>query len=381
MPIRLASSSAVVEALKSAGGGRSIAESIARRGAEQQASEERERIALHDSPGVASIVAAVDRRFGRVRLAERYDMRTVARDGARVHVITQPCGVRLPVLADHGSARRALLSLLEIVPGVGPVTAKRLRAGGVTSVEALGAVERFAQLVADICGEWDEADLVGICDRLQDRLAGRGHLLAALVAGCVELDELVFLDLETLGLAGNAIFLCGVGSFRGGGFVVDQYLAPGYADEAAMLAIVAEAVGGRRVLLTYNGRTADATWLRARSFFHGLPPMPEVAHVDLFYGTRRRFVVDEPVLASARLPVVQHQLLRMARPGYDVPSWAVPELYQHYVQTGREGLLVPVLDHNRSDLEALVLLLERLGAEALASCAPSGVDTASEARP
>ncbi len=148
-----------------------------------------------------------------------------------------------------------------------------------------------------------------------------------------------------------------------------------------MLAIVAEAVGGRRVLLTHNGRTADATWLRARSFFHGLPPVPELAHVDLFYGTRRRFVVDEPVLASARLPVVQHQLLGMARPGYDVPSWAVPELYQRYVQTGREGLLVPVLDHNRSDLEALVLLLERLGVEALASCAPSGVNTASEARP
>ncbi|MHB1598890.1 MAG: hypothetical protein ACYCXY_08400 [Acidimicrobiales bacterium] len=38
--------------------------------------------------------------------------------------------------------------------------------------------------------------------------------------------------------------------------------------------------------------------------------------------------------APARLPTVQHELLTLVRPGHDVPSAAVRELYQEYVAAG-----------------------------------------------
>jgi len=122
------------------------------------------------------------------------------------------------------------------------------------------------------------------------------------------------------------------------------------------------------VVVTYNGRTADMAWLRSRCFYHGLPDMPSIAHVDLLFGTRRRFVCDDEVLGDVRLATVQQGVLEMDRPDNDVPGAAVPELYQEYQRTGCEGLLIPVLDHNRTDVEALGPLLQVLRREALAWC-------------
>jgi uncharacterized protein YprB with RNaseH-like and TPR domain len=316
----------------------------------------------------APVLARVSTDFGGIRLAQRYELLAENHAAGRLQVITQAGDVRVPALPEALEAREAVLSRLELVGGIGPVTAARLRAAGVRSVEQLRQTHPHGERADEVCQEWDTGDLLAICDRLRLRLAGRGHLLAALVAGCVEISEIAFFDVETLGLAGNTIFLCGLGRFRDGAFVVEQYLAPGYADEPAMLSRAVRELSDARVVITYNGRTADVPWMRTRCFFHGLSPFPELAHLDLVFGTRRRFVRDEQTLANARLPTVQHDLLGLTRPSYDVPSSFVPDLYQEYVRTGCEGLLVPILDHNRSDLEALVRLLELLCAEALAWC-------------
>lgn len=314
------------------------------------------------------LVAQVRERWGAVRLAERYRVASLPVDGHSVQVVEHPISVRPGPLPPAAVARRALLGQLELVHGVGPATAARLRAAGVRSVAALGEVERHRGGAAEVCAEWEAGDLAAVERRLRGRLAGRGHLLATLLAGCVEPSEIAFVDVETLGLAGNTIFLCGIGTLVPEGLAVRQILAPGYADEPALLVRAVAELAGARVLVTYNGRTADVVWLRSRCFFHGLPPVPDRPHLDLVFGTRRRFVRDATVLGDARLPTVQRRLLGTRRPGGDVPSAAVPALYQQAVATGCEGLLVPVLDHNRSDLEALVLLLGRLCDEALAWC-------------
>lgn len=317
------------------------------------------------SPVVDEVRAA----FGALRLADRYNVTEIATERGTIRLVEHPPAVRLDPLPLAGDIRRALLSRLELVPGIGPVTAARLRGAGVRSITDLAdAAERHRGAADAICAEWEAGDLVAVSDRLRGRLAGRGHLLATLLAGCVDPGDIVFVDVETLGLAGNTIFLCGVGRLGPDGLSVRQLLAPGYADEPAMLAAVLAELADARVLVTYNGRTADVVWLRSRCFYHGLPPVPEPVHVDLVFGTRRRFLRDDTVLSDARLPTVQRALLRTARPVGDVPSAAVPELYQEYVRTGCEGLLVPILDHNRSDLEALVLLLSRLCAEAMDGC-------------
>jgi uncharacterized protein YprB with RNaseH-like and TPR domain len=191
--------------------------------------------------------------------------------------------------------------------------------------------------------------------------------MAALLAGTVDIGEVGFLDVETLGLDNNMIFLVGVGRFGEDGFVVEQFLAPRPADEPAALSLAVAALDGVRVLITYNGRTADLPWLANRCFYHRLAPLPEIAHLDLLYGTRRRWRIDEERLPDARLPTVQELLLGLERPLHDVPSYLVPDLYDAYTRSPEdEGLLVPVIDHNRSDIEALCVLLEMLCVEAAA---------------
>lgn len=273
-----------------------------------------------------------------------------------------------PVSITPDEARTAVMGQLELVSGIGPATASKLRGQGLVSIEHLVGSQRYGPEAEAICGEWAGGDLVALCDRLRRRLAGRGHLLATLVTATVHPRDIVFLDVETLGLAGNTIFLCGLGHWVGEQVEVKQLLAPSFGDEPALLRAVARALASAKVVVTYNGRTADMAWLRSRCFYHGLPEMPSIAHVDLLFGTRRRFVCDDGVLGDVRLVTVQQGVLEMDRPDNDIPGAAVPELYQEYQRTGCEGLLIPVLDHNRTDVEALGPLLQVLRREALAWC-------------
>jgi uncharacterized protein YprB with RNaseH-like and TPR domain len=135
-----------------------------------------------------------------------------------------------------------------------------------------------------------------------------------------------------------------------------------------MLASAAEALSGSRLLVSYNGRSADVRWLAQRCLYHGVPSFCDLAHLDLLYATKRRWQRDEDFLLSARLAAVQVELLGLSRPEHDVSSDLIPFIYRRYsASPTAEGMLVPVIEHNRSDIEALPLLLGRCCAAALES--------------
>jgi uncharacterized protein YprB with RNaseH-like and TPR domain len=305
-----------------------------------------------------------------VRLVDRYRVDEVAiADGRclRLRHSTSIGALRLPAAE---LVRRVLSSRLDLVRGIGPYRRASFHQRGVLTLFELADPSSPASYQAEagvVLAEIAACDLTALHERLRVRLGGRGQILAALLAAMVDLSDIGFLDVETLGLANEPIFLVGVGRFVGDAFVVDQYLAPQPADEPAALAAGLDALAGTQLLVTYNGRTADVPWIRSRCFYHGLPSVPQVAHLDLLYGTRRRWIYDEDRLPDARLPTVQRQLLGLDRPAHDVPSHLVPQFYDAYVASSDdECLLVPIIDHNRSDIEALASLLELLCAEALA---------------
>lgn len=304
-------------------------------------------------------------RFAGVTLDDTYDVDDCDVDGCRVRRIAHHLDLPPPDLPDPTEARAAVLARLQLVAGVGEVTEGRLRNQGFATIAELTASSVHGPAATEVLAEWESGDLTAIAARLTRRLGGRGHLLSSVLCGLVDLDDLVFLDLETLGFWNTTVFLAGVGRFRAGRFAVEQFLAPRFEDEPGVLSLAAAALGDARVVVTFNGRTADLPWLSNRVFFHGLPTLPRPAHIDLSYGVRRRFRLDQELLPDTRLATVQHRLLDLARPDGDVPGWFVPDVYEHYAQQPerRQGLLVPVLDHNRSDLEALVGLLGLLCGE------------------
>lgn len=307
----------------------------------------------------ASQVRRLHRRFADIRLDERFHVTDTRVAGCGVLCVTHHLDICPPDLPGPSEARAAALARLELVFGVGGSTAARLRADGIASVDDLAGLAGWRDAAADVLTEWERGDLAAIGARMTRRLGGHGHLLSSVLCGLVDLGDVVFLDLETLGFWNNMVFLAGVGRFGPAGFSVKQFLAPGCEDERGVLALAGDELAGARVVVTFNGRTADLPWLAGRSFYHGLPAIPEPVHVDLSYGVRRRFRLDADVLPDARLTTVQRRLLGLERPETDIPGWLVPDLYEYYAAQAdrRQGILVPVVDHNRSDLEALAVLL------------------------
>jgi uncharacterized protein YprB with RNaseH-like and TPR domain len=168
--------------------------------------------------------------------------------------------------------------------------------------------------------------------------------------------DLVFLDIETLGLSSLPAFLVGVGRLNADGLHVRQYLARSLAEEPAILAALHEALPSRPIVVSYNGKAYDWNHLLARFAYHGLDPLPEPVHLDLLFFARRRWGSE---LLDCSLPQVERAVLGMTRE-VDVPGEYVPICYQNYLRTGSAAPLVPVIAHNREDVVTLARLLSLL---------------------
>jgi uncharacterized protein YprB with RNaseH-like and TPR domain len=182
--------------------------------------------------------------------------------------------------------------------------------------------------------------------------------------------RLLFVDLETTGLAGGAgtrAFLVGCGWFeppspsasasQGCGFRVRQFFLSSYAAEGALLEAVADAAGGAAAVVTYNGKSFDLPLIETRFLFHRMEtPFAGVPHVDMLHPARRlwRGEGDD----GGRLTSMEETLLGHVREG-DVAGFEIPARYFHYVRTADARPLHGVLEHNRLDLLALAMLTAR----------------------
>jgi uncharacterized protein YprB with RNaseH-like and TPR domain len=217
-------------------------------------------------------------------------------------------------------------------------------------------------------GEWrDERGAVFVHERLRSdvekRKAHWGRLgeaperepdLAALCA--LGLEHALFLDLETGGLSSSPVFLAGTMHWNGSDFLLRQYFARHYGEEATLLAALAEAARGFEFLVTFNGKSYDVPFLRDRGHVHrvgiGFPPR----HLDLLHPARRRWKMELP---DCRLQTLEYRVCRRRRVG-DVPGEEVPGLYHDFVRHGDPYRLVPVFHHNLLDVITMGEILAAL---------------------
>ena len=179
---------------------------------------------------------------------------------------------------------------------------------------------------------------------------------------------LLFVDLETTGLAGGAgtyAFLVGCAFFEPHGFRIRQFLLPGYQHERRLLAEVEALVRASAALVSYNGKSFDVPVLETRYQFNRLaPPFDGVSHVDMLHPARRfwRGVGASPgawpETDSCRLSVLERTLFGVRRIG-DVPGHEIPGRYFAFMRSGDALPLEPVLEHNRLDLISLAALTAR----------------------
>jgi tetratricopeptide (TPR) repeat protein len=145
----------------------------------------------------------------------------------------------------------------------------------------------------------------------------------------------------------------GVGRITAEGFRVRQFFMRDPGEEASVLDALARHLTDFRVLITYNGRAFDQPLLETRYRLNRAPPpFTRMQHVDLLYGARRLWKLR---FESCRLVDLEMRILGVEREG-DVPGALIPYLYFEYLRTRRAARLLPVFQHNATDILTLACL-------------------------
>ena len=188
----------------------------------------------------------------------------------------------------------------------------------------------------------------------------RFPMLTAPALALPSVPRLLFLDLETTGLAGGAgtyAFLVGLAWFDGTLFRTRQFFLSSYTAERALLVAVAANAADASAVVTFNGKSFDMPLMETRFVLHRMTtPFATLPHVDMLHPARRLWRSDDDGTSGAcRLTTLEATLCGHLRED-DVPAFEIPSRYFHYVRTGDARPLAAVFEHNRLDLLALALI-------------------------
>ena len=266
-----------------------------------------------------------------------------------------------PPVFDLTHYRNTIIRDLTLVRGVGRATEKRLRARGYQTLYDLTGHPKYRSHVQPVIDCMCRGDSHDIIDLVGKRHA-KSHPLVLGAAGLHELDDYVFLDIETMGLFSRPIILFGIGVIENGALNVYQYLLRDIAEEEATLyEMIRHLSGERKALVTFNGKAFDLPYINDRLGYYGMttPSHTRIPHFDILHFSRRRWRDQFP---SLRLTALEREILHIHRED-DIPGQIVPEFYETYLRTGNCGPLVPIVKHNRQDIISLVLLFFHLRGE------------------
>ena len=257
---------------------------------------------------------------------------------------------------DRERVRERLLGEFRLLAGIGQVNEKRLRGRGYRSILELRDHRRFGRGAREFLGILDGAETGPLAAWISRRYP-RSHSISLAPCGLHRRDELVFLDIETLGIFSRPIILIGIGRLAGSTLATSQYLVREISEEpAALNAALEELTGGGAAYVSFNGKSFDIPYLGERAAYYGMPVRLDRPHFDLLHFSRRRWGGDLP---DCRLSTLERRILGISR-GVDIPGSLVPEFYEAFLRTGNCGPLVPIVDHNRQDLVSLGFLLSTL---------------------
>jgi uncharacterized protein YprB with RNaseH-like and TPR domain len=212
----------------------------------------------------------------------------------------------------------------------------------------------------------------------------------------------IFLDLETCGLAGSALFLAGLLRSIDGRLTVELLLARDYSEESAVLASLWQRLAGVATIVTFNGKSFDWPMVLDRSRRHRMststfpsgrgrgegstgakaPPAPpalqqvpvaggrcssslpegdggrarSLQHVDLLHLARRRWRRELP---DCKLQTLEQRICGRTRID-DMPGKQIPAAYHQFIRTGFEREMDGILLHNAIDLVTMLDLAMRL---------------------
>jgi uncharacterized protein YprB with RNaseH-like and TPR domain len=255
---------------------------------------------------------------------------------------------------DYTKSRDTLMSDLKLVCGIGSVRERELKQQGYSSIDDLVKNPKWKGPASDFIAMVENND-VGLLQTWLGRFFPKSHPLVHYLAGLLDYEDFVLLDIETLGLFGRAIILLGVARPSKNGAYVNQYLLRDIPEEPATLLEFISHIENKTVFITYNGRSFDVPSIQQRLNYYGMEDSLNNPHFDLLHFARRAW---HEFLPDCRLETVEKNLGIHRK--IDLPSALVPDFYEEYLKTGNIGPLVPIVEHNKQDLLTLATLFSKL---------------------
>lgn len=176
-----------------------------------------------------------------------------------------------------------------------------------------------------------------------------------------DLQNVIFLDTETSGLAGGTgtyAFEVGLGRFTDKGFKLAQFFMRHPGEEPALLTGLMAFMDGMQAVVTYNGKSFDIPLLNTRYTMMGMDsPFTGIDHFDLLPLARRLWKIR---LESRTLGNVENKILGVVRSKEEVPGYLIPEMYFEFLKTQDARPMAGIFYHNAIDILSLAGLFSHM---------------------
>ena len=160
--------------------------------------------------------------------------------------------------------------------------------------------------------------------------------------------EILFFDIETVGLVNSPLFLIGALSVvEDSPPLIRQFLARDATEEAAVIQLFLDLASDKELFITFNGKSFDLPIIYQRAEYHGLPCVLHAHHFDLLHECRR---VWQSTLPNCQLQTLEQHLLNHPPRSDDIHGEQIPDAYQAFLRNGNAHPLSYILRHNLQDL-------------------------------
>jgi uncharacterized protein len=248
-----------------------------------------------------------------------------------------------------------ILCDLKLIRGIGESKEEKLKKKGFETLDDLTSHPSFREEATELLEIVFKGDLSLLSSAVSSRYSP-SHPLQLFISCIPGTDNLLFMDIETLGLVDVPLILIGIAETTKKGLIINQYLIRNLKEENAVLDAFISHLDDDSVFVTFNGRSFDLPFIRSRMRFHGIKNNLRKPHLDLLHFSRRQWKSQLP---NCRLQTLERHLFGVERDD-DVPSSLVPDFYLSYLKTGNIGPLVPIIEHNREDVITLARILSCL---------------------
>ena len=252
-------------------------------------------------------------------------------------------------------AKNRLLSDLQLIQGLGPITENRFHHENIFKLNQIPESSRFHPKAKQLVQQINNGPYDSLYWKFYTVL-GKSHQDTLQMSRLIDIEKLVFMDIETMGLGSQPISLIGIGRIIGQKFTVQQFFARDIDEEAAILEAFSKNIHENDFFVTFNGEYFDIPFIKNRMRYLGISDRLFQPNFDALFFARKAWKNDLP---NCKLQTIEKFIFNISRTD-DVPGAYCPSFYQRFCKTKEIGTVVPIIQHNQQDIVSLAFIFFRL---------------------